>query len=77
MPHKHNAACLCPGVIARQLDRDPARGLHQGQRALGPHKQAGQMTANKKIKDTNKKLANNKTLANKGAVHKWKCRQAL
>jgi hypothetical protein len=30
---------------ARSLDRDPIRGLHQGQRSDAPHQRAGHMTA--------------------------------
>ncbi len=30
---------------ARGIDREPIRGLHQGQRSCVPHRQAGDMTA--------------------------------
>jgi hypothetical protein len=35
----------CLGLIARWSERDLVRGLHQGQRSVVPHKQAGHMTA--------------------------------
>ncbi len=59
-----NTPWYCQSVIARQLDRDLARGLHQGQRTLAPHKQAGQMTA------SNKDQRHKENTCNSGAVHK-------
>ena len=38
----------CQGSKARSFERDPVRGLHQGQRSK-PRKQAGHMTATHKI----------------------------
>lgn len=38
----------CLGFTARSSDRDPARGLHQGQRSDVPRQQAGHMTAPRK-----------------------------
>ena len=32
-------------ALARNLDRDPIRELHQGQRPYAPHERAGHMTA--------------------------------
>jgi len=34
---------FCLGTEARSSDRDPARGLHQGQRSDAPRQQAGHM----------------------------------
>ena len=35
----------CQGFLARPSDRDPARGLHQGQQSNVLRSKAGQMTA--------------------------------
>lgn len=40
-----NTPRCCQGFTARSSDRDPACGLHQGQRSNAPRQQAGQMTA--------------------------------
>ena len=63
---------LCLGLRARLSDRDPARGLHQGQRASVPRKQAGNMTA---TCDGRHQL--NSTLANQGPSKHDKARRGL
>lgn len=38
--------------LARNLDRDPIRELHQGQRPYAPHQRAGHMTASDQVAKT-------------------------
>lgn len=43
-----NTPRWCQGILARSSERDPVRGLHQGQRSQAPRQQAGHMTAPRK-----------------------------
>ena len=47
--YNHFTPRCCQGFKARLSDRDPVRGLHQGQRSHAPRQQAGHMTAPRKI----------------------------
>src|ERR1700722_17755208 len=51
-------------ALARNLDRDPIRELHQGQRPYAPHERAGHMTAPDQVAKTMLK-----TLASGGRPH--------